>query len=283
MFFRLFVPFHNAVSKKPLYATMRYFFHICLFVVPVWFSGHIALWEESRFEWSWASLPDSWVDGMTLLVLVLAVVFLLRHIAIRDVRTSTTGSDYVLIIFATLPFMSGWFLTHGNLDSVPFIGDNIQIIHVLSGEAMLLIAAFLFVKSRMNPDKCTGCASCELSCPTGTLESCDNETKRSFFYSHYQCISCGACVDTCPEGAAELKHGISPGSFFRISPKYEIRSVDLQVCKQCRELFAPVPQMDKIGRITSTEKNLGLCSTCKKENLTDSMFGDLYSAGQNQA
>jgi len=55
---RSFLPFHSAFRKKPLYATLRYIFHICLIVVPIWFSGHITLWEESRFEWTWRSLPD---------------------------------------------------------------------------------------------------------------------------------------------------------------------------------------------------------------------------------
>jgi ferredoxin len=279
-FFRLFLPFHRALVKRPLYSTLRYIFHICLFIVPVFLSGHIVLWEESRFEWAWTALPDRWADGMTLIVLFFAICFLFRHIAIRDVRLNTSKSHYFLIILVGLPFMTGWFLAHGNLDSVPFIGDNIQIIHVLSSEAMLLFAAFLFVKTRLNPEKCTGCASCELSCPTGTLESNDNEKHRIFSYSHYQCITCGACINACPEGAAELRHDISLGSFFQISSKYEIRSVDLKVCERCRELFAPVPQMDKIGRITSAEENLGLCSKCKKENLTDSMFGRSSSTTQ---
>jgi len=45
--------------KKPIYAVVRYIFHICLIAVPVWLSGHIALWEESRFELNWRALPDA--------------------------------------------------------------------------------------------------------------------------------------------------------------------------------------------------------------------------------
>jgi hypothetical protein len=50
---RLLLPFHNAFLKKPLYSLLRYVFHICLFVVPIWLAGHISLWEGSRFEWYW--------------------------------------------------------------------------------------------------------------------------------------------------------------------------------------------------------------------------------------
>jgi len=65
---RSLLPFHNAVIKKPIYAVVRYIFHICLIAVLVWLSGHIALWEESRFELTWRSLPDAWADWMTLLL-----------------------------------------------------------------------------------------------------------------------------------------------------------------------------------------------------------------------
>jgi hypothetical protein len=53
---RLLLPFHNAFLKKPLYSLLRYVFHICLFVVPIWLAGHISLWEGSRFEWYWTPL-----------------------------------------------------------------------------------------------------------------------------------------------------------------------------------------------------------------------------------
>jgi len=65
--------------KKPIYAVVRYIFHICLIAVPVWLAGHIALWEESRFELNWRALPDAWADWMTLLLLGLAIYFLISH------------------------------------------------------------------------------------------------------------------------------------------------------------------------------------------------------------
>ena len=48
--FGIAVPFHRAVLKRPVYAAIRYAFHVCIIIVPIWFSGHIYLWEESRFE-----------------------------------------------------------------------------------------------------------------------------------------------------------------------------------------------------------------------------------------
>lgn len=268
---RFFVPFHSGVTKRPVYAILRYIFHICLIVVPIWLSGHIVLWAESRFEWDWTPLPDAWADWMTLLVLALVAYFLIRRLAVKDLRFTSSPGDYVLIGITALPFMTGYFLTHGTLDSIAIFGDNMRLIHVLSGEAMIVMAVFLFCRTRLNEKKCTGCAACELSCPTTTLESQDEGTLRIFTYSHYQCICCGACVKACPEDAADLRHEISAGRFFQVAPKQEIRSVELKACEGCGALFAPVPQLEKIAQ-TITDDYLRFCPKCRKLNTAEVFY-----------
>ncbi len=268
IFGRFFLPFHKAIAKKPLYAVIRYAFHLGLFIVPIWLGGHVSLWEESRFGWSWSTIPDKTADWMTLMVITIAAFFLARRLVWPEARAGTSWADCLVIVIAGLPFLTGWFLTHGTLDTVAFLGDNMRLIHVLSGEAMILMAVFLFCRTRMNPGRCTGCAACELSCPTGTLESTDKGTFRIFNYSHYQCICCGACVNTCPENAAELRHEISARNFFRILPKQEIRSVDMKRCQKCGILFVPEALFNKINQ-TFTDDYLHLCPNCRKTNVVD--------------
>jgi len=268
IFGRFLAPFHGAFLKRPVYASLRYVFHICLFVVPIWLAGHISMWEDSSLEWSWTSIPDEWADRMTLTVLALAIFFVIRHFATKELRSRSSMKDYVIIFLAAFPFLTGYALTHGTLDSIPFIADNIWTIHIFSGEMMIFAAAFLLCRSRMYQNKCTGCASCVLSCPTGTLESRDSERFRIFAYSHYQCISCGSCVNTCPEGAAELRHEISFKRFFNIFSKEDIRQVELESCKNCGRLFVPEPLMEKIHR-TFSDEYLDLCPDCRKVDIGD--------------
>lgn len=270
IFGRFFAPFHMGVQKKPLYAVLRYVFHLCLVVVPIWLGGHIVLWEESRLEWDWISMPQGLADGMTIILIILATYFLGRRITVRDTRLGSSPRDYIIICLTALPFLTGYFLAHGGLDDTAFLGDNMRAIHVLSGEAMILMAAFLFCRTRMNPMKCTGCAACELACPTGTLESNDNGRLRTFNYSHYQCICCASCINTCPEGAAELRHQFSLPRFFQALGKHQIREVELHECERCGEFFAPEPLMDKLGK-TFTHESLQLCPNCRKMNLGDVM------------
>ncbi len=264
---RAFLPFHKAFLKKPVYITLRYIFHACLIVVPIWFSGHIGLWEESMFEWSWSPLPDEWIDSMTLILMGLAALFLLRHIVSSDIRSNTVKSDYILIIITIMPFLTGYFLTHGTLDDMPFLGSNMWIIHILSGEAMLIIAVFLFCGIRLSDKKCNGCAACELSCPAGTLESVDKQKLRIFFFSHYQCILCGSCVDTCPEEAAQFRHEIIITKFFKMAKKRGIGSVKLEVCKRCGIPYVSEPQLIKITEKYDHEY-LHICPSCRGVNYT---------------
>jgi ferredoxin len=271
IFGRFFAPFHRAFLKRPIYTSLRYIFHICLFVAPIWLAGHISMWEDSSLKWSWSAIPDKWADWMTLIVLAIAAFFVIRHFATKDLRSRSSIKDYVIIFLAGFPFLTGYALKHGTFDSIPFIANNIWTIHILSGEMMIFAAAFLLCRTRMDQNKCTGCASCVLSCPTGTLESREKDNLRIFAYSHYQCISCGSCVNTCPEGAAELRHEINFKRFFQIFAKEDIRKVELESCTHCGNLFVPEPLMKKIHR-TFSDEYLKLCPDCRKVVMGDNIL-----------
>jgi hypothetical protein len=81
---------------------------------------------------------------MTLIFLGIAAYFVVRHIGSARLRSDSSIGDFVLIVFAALPFLTGYFLTHGSLQGIRFLEDNMRVIHVLSAEAMIVMAAFLF-------------------------------------------------------------------------------------------------------------------------------------------
>ena len=261
------VPFHRAVLKKPGYATIRYTFHACMLIVPVWFSGHVYLWEESRFEWYWTPLPDVWADWMSLSVLSACAFFFARRIILKN-RLKTGISDFMLILITGLPFFTGYSLTHGTLDSIPFFENYLWYMHVISGEIMLVMIVFLFCRTRLRKETCVGCAACVENCPTETLEFYDKDAYRFFRYSHYQCICCGSCVNVCPENAATLRHAISVKHFLRILSKDVIKDVELATCERCGVTTAPISQMGKLEGILSASDVemawLNYCTRCKK-------------------
>jgi nitrate reductase gamma subunit len=141
-FGRWLLPANPTVAKNPIYFPLVYIFHICLLAVPIWYSGHIVLWEESRLGWSWTPMPEGLADWMTLVFLAIAIFLLLRRIFSSDIRTISTFADYFVLIVTALPFATGYFLTHGTLDWIGFLGNNMTVIHMLAGEAMLILIPF---------------------------------------------------------------------------------------------------------------------------------------------
>jgi ferredoxin len=273
---RLLVPFHKGLNKRPLYASLRYTFHVCLFMVPVFLFEHIVLWEESRFEWGWSALPGLWADRLTLVVLSFLLVFLLRRFIVPAVRATSSPSDCLFLLVVSLPFLTGYFLSHGTPDSLSFLDRNMWTLHVLSGEALLISSAFLFCRTRLAEGKCTGCAACVLSCPTGTLEAADTGTNRVFHYSTYRCVTCGSCVGSCPEDASELRHEMNLRRFLPLPSKIQIRSVRLQACERCGALFVPEPQVHKVLQ-TIAEAVPRFCLQCKKTRFSRIVSGEAHT------
>ena len=263
---RTFVPFHEAILKRPIYSISRYIFHLCLFAVPICLSGHVTLLEESEFEWSWTTMPDEWADGMSLLILVMITFFILRRLIVPGIRSRTSATDYILLVATALPYLSGYFLLHGTLDSFSFISNNIWTIHVASAEFLLIYAAFLTIGTRLDLKKCIGCSACTLSCPMGAIESVDWENERIFMYSRYECICCAKCVKTCPEEAAELRHGISFKGIFQVFTKWNIQRLKLKACTICGIMIAPIVQVDKVA-IKVPEQDIDLCPRCRRAKL----------------
>jgi ferredoxin len=257
--------------KKPFYAALRYIFHISLFVVPIWLTGHVVLWSESRFEWEWSSLPDELADWLIIFILGCSAYFFIRRIIVTNIRHNSSLSDYLLIIVTAMPFLSGYLFTHGSLDAIQFFENHMLTLHILSGEVMLITAAFLFYRTRLNPQSCTGCAACESNCPTGTLEAKDSGKIRSFSYSIYLCICCGSCLKACPEKAAELRHQISLKNFFKLFSRERIRSVELAECEGCGALFAPEPLLERVAS-TIVDEYGNYCLMCKKTKIAANFY-----------
>ncbi|MBT6338991.1 MAG: hypothetical protein HOJ48_06805 [Desulfobacula sp.] len=263
------LPFHKILLKQPLYTILRYIFHACLFIIPVWYSGHLNMLLDTRLGWYWEPIPDEYIETATLVFIGIGCLFIARRIVFSRIREQSSFMDITLIMITLLPFITGYWYVNGTLDHISLFEEYMWYLHVFSGEVMILMAVFLFIRTRLDAKRCVGCESCCISCPTGTLEAIETANKREFLYSHYQCICCGTCVSTCPETAAKLRHEISISLFFSFIGKKKINEVVINTCAGCGKTYAPDPQIEKINQIFLVKKiaspeTLSYCGRCKK-------------------
>jgi nitrate reductase gamma subunit len=111
-------------------------FHVCLIVAPLFLLGHNILLDQS-WGLSLFSLPESLSDVLTLIVLFCGVYFIGRRLFLARVRAISTIYDYIILIIAVAPFLTGFLAYHQWLDY-----KTVILLHILSGELMLITIPF---------------------------------------------------------------------------------------------------------------------------------------------
>jgi nitrate reductase gamma subunit len=83
------------------------------------------------------SLPESFSDVLTLVVLICGAYFLGRRLFLARVRAITAAYDYLILLIAIAPFLTGYFAYHQWFDY-----DAVMTLHILAGEVMLITIPF---------------------------------------------------------------------------------------------------------------------------------------------
>jgi nitrate reductase gamma subunit len=123
-------------KTDPLVTIVTSVFHVFLIGVPIFLLGHNLLLDQSWGLRLW-SLPESMTDVLTLVVLICLAFFLARRLFLARVRAITTLYDYVILLIAVAPFLTGYFAYHQW-----FHYETVMTIHILAGEVMLITIPF---------------------------------------------------------------------------------------------------------------------------------------------
>lgn len=135
--FAWLIPFLPASTRKsPIFYGISYIFHLLLLVIPIFLLSHVVLLEESM-QWSWITLNDTVADGLTLIVIIALIFFMVRRIVVPEVKFLTKASDFVFILIVALPFVTGFLAYHQF-----FAYQWMVLVHVLSGELMIILIPF---------------------------------------------------------------------------------------------------------------------------------------------
>ena len=120
----------------PMITIVTSVFHILLIGVPIFLLGHNILLDQSWGLSLW-SLPESITDILTLVILTGVAFFLGRRLFLSRVRVITSLYDYVILLIAAAPFLTGYFAYHQW-----FNYNTVMTLHILAGEAMLITIPF---------------------------------------------------------------------------------------------------------------------------------------------
>lgn len=131
------VPFMNESSRKnPALTVVAFVFHLFLIIAPLFVIGHVAMLDKALGV-SWGTLPDGVADAMSFVVIGACVFFAVRRFTVPEVKYVTYASDWVILALAAAPFLTGVLAYHQIFDS-----KVMTILHILSGEAMLVAIPF---------------------------------------------------------------------------------------------------------------------------------------------
>ena len=119
-------------KTDPLMTIMTSVFHVFLIGVPLLLVGHNMLLGQS-WGFSLWSLPESVTDVSTVVVLVCGAFFLGRRVFLARVRAIATAYDYLVLLIAVAPFLTGYFAYHQWFDY-----RTVMTVHILSGVAMFI-------------------------------------------------------------------------------------------------------------------------------------------------
>jgi nitrate reductase gamma subunit len=126
----------SILGTHPVMTVVTSVFHVCLILTPVFLLAHSILFYESWGVTPW-SFSETTTDVMTIIVLICCAFFLFRRIFVRRVRAITTAYDYLILVIAAAPFVSGYMAYHQWFDY-----RTMLIAHILAGEVMLIVIPF---------------------------------------------------------------------------------------------------------------------------------------------
>jgi len=134
---RWMIPFGTYGWRKQPFMTVIFFgFHIGAVLVPIFLLAHNTFLKE-KIGFSLFTLNPTLADILTWAVVVSAILFAIRRIALPEVRILTTAYDYFILLISAAPFITGLIARYQFGDYTFWL-----TVHIFCGEVLLIAIPF---------------------------------------------------------------------------------------------------------------------------------------------
>ncbi|MBU2513717.1 hypothetical protein KJ966_20445 [bacterium] len=126
----------NGWRTHPVFTIITFVFHLSLFISAIFLPAHNYILKQ-KWGISLITIPEAVGDYLAIAVMIAALLFVVRRIALTEVRILTTPYDYLILLIAVAPFVTGFIAYHQLFNYKLWL-----ILHILSGEIMLVAIPF---------------------------------------------------------------------------------------------------------------------------------------------
>ena len=124
------------MNWKDLLTVANFVLHIGILLAVLFYSAHNVMWDYN-FGFSLPSLPDGFMDAVTLATILACLVLGWRRLAVPASSYVTRQADWFSLLLVTGVMVTGFASAHG-FGSESFMA----LLHVLFGEAILICLPF---------------------------------------------------------------------------------------------------------------------------------------------
>lgn len=124
------------LRARPLYALASLAFHAGILLVPLFYAGHVTLWDTTLPAW-WPRLAPGASDVLTYLALAGLVTVLLERLLVKVSRDLSRFGDVGILLLLLVLVASGYWAAHPA--SSPLAPRVMLLLHMLAGNLALII------------------------------------------------------------------------------------------------------------------------------------------------
>ncbi len=124
-------------KRAPFVVVVGYIWHICFFIVLLFFVPHIEL-IHATLGLKWPGIPSQFVDASTVIAMAALLAMLWHRLTHPVLKFLSTYEDYLVWLVTFLPLLTGYIAFHRMIDPYPMALG----LHILSVELLLIVFPF---------------------------------------------------------------------------------------------------------------------------------------------